>query len=747
MIFSNRFVAATEEYSTYEKHLPNPQFRKSFVLETLPQTAEITVCGLGYYELYINGQAITKGFMAPYRANPDHYLYYDRYDLTEYLSVGENVIGLILGNGIINADVKVWDFYSAPFRSAPKVALCVEADGAILFDASALKCTESPILFEEFHAGEHYDARLEQVGWNTVGFDDSNWRAVIPAATPSGEARIPDCPPIGIVDVHPPVRIRKSREGYIYDFGVNCAGLCELAIQGNEGQEVQLRYGEMLRNGELELSNISYNEWMNCDRYILRGGAKETFMPHFTYHGFRFVEVRGITERQATMDLLTCYEMSSSFEQTADFQCDNAELNALVDLTLRSDRSNFMYFPTDCPHREKNGWTGDAALSAEQFLIYFDCASSLKEWLRNIYRVQNAEGTIPGIVPTHQWGFAWGNGPAWDVVMFELPYRIYQYTGDLEPIREGREHFLRYLRYLDTKRDEFGLLRYGLGDWCHCQQSQRSLESQLTYTDTMIGKDLCDKAAILFDLLNDGDSAQYARRLSEELKAAFRKKLMRLPEPSLKIANQTTQAMAIFYGMVNEDELAYAYRQLKKLIRVRDDHMDFGVLGNRVIFRVLAEHNDIDLALKMMLNPTYPSFSTWLRQGATALFESFFYTEHRIDELTDEDDPVTGSLNHHFWGDFVAVLMRYLAGIQVQSPTEVRLAPRFAEQIGRVSAHEALPSGRLAVRYQKIDTVIDMTVTVPHGVHVTVSIPDGYQLSFGKATCKAGENHLIFCRL
>ena len=752
MRFSNRFVCATTEYNTFEKHVANPQFRKSFMLTSLPNTAEITICGLGYYELYVNGQNITKGYMAPYRANPDHFLYYDCYDLSDYLTVGENVIGILLGNGILNANVNVWDFREATFRSSPKVALCVEIDGQTLFDATALKCIESPITFEEFHSGEYYDARLEQEGWSVAGFDDSAWRTPLLAQAPKGEPRIPDCEPIGIVNVHYPARILKSKNGYIYDFVVNCAGLCELNIKGTSGQEISLRYGEFLRDGELDNSNISYNEYMNRDRYILKGGNTEKFMPHFTYHGFRFVEVTGITEKQATPDLLTFYEMSSSFEQTADFHCDHASLNALFDAAMRSDRANFMYFPTDCPQREKNGWTGDAALSAEQHLIYFNCAKSLKEWLRNVFKAQNEEGTIPGIIPTHQWGFAWGNGPAWDIAMFELPYRIYQYTGDTEIIKEGKSHFLRYLHYMETKRDENGLLHYGLGDWCHSQQSQRALESQLPYTDTITCKSLCDKAAILFDAIGDTESAEYARRLSADIKKAFRthctRPLVRFPvtdSTSLKIANQTTQSMAIYYGMLEEDELPIAHQKLESLIHSSADRMDFGVLGNRAIFRVLAESGKIDLALNMMLNPNYPSFQYWLNQGATSLFEEFQYFDHPIDSFADTPRPA--SLNHHFWGDFVAVFMRHLAGIQVESPTRITIAPCFTDRLNNVEAYETVVGARISVKYKKTDRMVDLTVTVPNGIDTTVIVPNGYQLSRGKTKCKTGENHFIFCKI
>jgi len=752
MKFSNQFVCATREYNTFEKHVANPQFRKSFLLDSLPSYAEITICGLGYYELYINGQNITKGYMAPYRANPDHYLYYDCYDLTEYLTVGENVVGVLLGNGILNADVNVWDFRKATFRSSPKLALSVELDGIELFDATALKYTESPITFDEFHSGEYYDARMEIDGWKTAEFDDSAWRTPLSAQVPQGEPRIPDCEPIGIVDVHYPARILKSKNGYIYDFVVNCAGLCELNIKGSAGQEVSLRYGELLRDGELDNSNISYNEYMNLDRYILKGGATEKFMPHFTYHGFRFVEVIGITEKQATPDLLTFYEMSSSFPQTADFKCDNPSINALFDATMRSNRANFMYFPTDCPQREKNGWTGDAALSAEQFLIYFDCAKSLKEWLRNVFKSQNEKGAIPGIVPTYNWGFAWGSGPAWDIAMFELPYRIYQYTGDTEIIREGRDHFLRYLKYMETKRDENGLLHYGLGDWCHTSRSQREIENQLSYTDTITCKSLCDKAAILFDTIGDTDAANYARQLSADIKQSFRahciRTLVRYPvtdSASLKIANQTTQSMAIYYGMFEKDELPFANAKLETMIHSAADRMDFGVLGNRAIFRVLAENGKIDLALKMMLNPAFPSFQYWLDQGATSLFEDFQYFDHHIDSFTD--DPRPDSLNHHFWGDIIAVFMRHLAGIQVESPTRVTIAPCFTDRLNNVHAYETVAGNRIDVEYKKTDIMVDMTVIVPNGVETVVTVPNGYQLSRGKLKCKAGENHFIFCKI
>ncbi len=742
MIFSRSFFAATKEYNTYESHVANPQFRKSFNLSVLPKTAELTICGLGYYEVYLNGNNITKGFMAPYRSNLNHYVYYDNYDLSEYLTEGENVLGVLLGNGFLNPSIEKWDFSIKPDRSAPKVALSMEIDGNQLFDASALKCIESPITFEEFHSGEHYDARQEKEGWKNSGFDDSSWRSVIPADAPLGEPRIPDCEPIGIIDVHYPARILKSKEGFIYDFAVNASGLCELNIKGCEGRKIELRYGELLRNGELDVRNVSYNEWMHKDCYILKGGSKEKYMPHFTYHGFRFVEVIGITEAEATPDLLTFYEMSSSFEQISDFKCDNASLNALFDATMRSNRANFIYFPTDCPHREKNGWTGDAVLSAEQHLIYLDCAKSLKEWLRNIFKAQNEEGTIPGIVPTHDWGYDWV-GPAWDIVMFELPYRIYQYTGDTEIISEGRSHLLRYFKYMESKRDEAGLLCYGLGDWCHSDFQQYEITEQLQYTSTITCKYLCDIAVVLFGAIGDDESARYAKELSDDIKKAFRNSLMN-EDLSLKCPSQTTYAMAIYYGMFDESECSKACERLENIIHKNEDKISFGVLGNRAVFRVLAECGKIDLALKMMLNPEPPSFKCWIDQGATSLFEAFFPFRNRVDSF--DDAPTPDSLNHHFWGDIIAVFMRHLAGIQVESCKSVVIAPQFSDILNNVEAYETVFGEKVSLKYKKTDVMLSMTVTVPGSIKARLIVPKGYRLSRGKETLKSGENHLIFCK-
>jgi alpha-L-rhamnosidase len=219
--------------------------------------------------------------------------------------------------------------------------------------------------------GEYYDASKEIDGWNLPQFDDSDWAFAISAPTPTGEAMLCEASPIKIRNKIEPVSFFKVDGHYVYDFGVNSAGLCEINIAGTKGQKITFKYFETLIDGKPSYDNIRFafnkspNNHFQEDILYCSGNGKDTYMPHFTYHGFRYVEVIGLTDEQATKDLLTFYEMSSSFDHVGKFKSDNEIINSIQEMVVRSDLANFYYFPTDCPHREKHGWTGDASLSAE----------------------------------------------------------------------------------------------------------------------------------------------------------------------------------------------------------------------------------------------------------------------------------------------------------------------------------------------------------------------------------------------
>ncbi len=714
-MFSKKFVCAQTKVNTCEEHTPAPLIRKSFTLEILEGEYHITISGLGFYRLFINGKEITKGYFAPYISNPDDVVYYDEYDVTALLQKGKNVIGIILGNGLQNSlDNNIWLFESAPWRSAPKVAFCVENNGKMLFESDlSVKCFESPIRFDDLRCGEHYDANYEIDDWASIDFDDSDWKQAEWAEAPLGEAKTPDVEPIVCYNTLYPVEIIKGKKGYIYDFGEVNAGICKMQGTATKGQEITLIYGEIVIDGEVDLKNIAFGErsrkgYIQQDIYTARGG-EFTYVPSFTYHGFRYVEVQGISEEQATKDLLTYLVLGSDLKQIGTFTCDNEDLNKIQECTYRSDRSNIFYFPLDCPQREKNGWTGDTALSAEQFMYNLSAEKSLAEWLCNIRKAQNEEGQIPGIIPTAGWGYHWGHGPGWDLVMVEIPYRIYQFRGDLQPAKESMSAFDRYLDCAVRKLNESGLASYGLGDWCEpgtLDEGKYTTPNEIT--DSTILSDICNKIAYLSEKTGNELLREKALLLAANLREKFRAKYIR---NGLFISNetQTAYAVALYYGFFNDDEKATAYNRLKELIKQKDNHFYTGVLGSRILFHLLSDMGDSALAIKLITQKTYPSYTYHLDRGATTLWEAFYEQDDSVSyPLRADGNPRMISLNHHFWGFVSGWFYSHLAGIKFDE-TKVYVSPCLDCGLNYVKATYN-PVTPVEVEWEKIDNEYRLTI-------------------------------------
>ena len=733
MDFPLNFIKAGDKFTTIEEHIPAPLFRRTFTADREAASAELIITGLGYYELFVNGKKITKGPLAPYRSNIDDYIYYDSYDIASELSVGKNVIGIMLGNGIRNAPgAYIWDFEKARFRGAPITAFSLtvkykDGSGETVVSDTETLTAPSPVIFDDLHFGEYYDARLEIPGWNLPDFDDSGWSRAVPAEPPRGEARLCGADPITVRSVIKPVSVTKyTDDSYIYDFGVNTAGLCRLRINGTEGQKVLMRYFETFVDGEPYFRNNRFDpdDRFQEDEYYCSGKGTEEYTPHFTYHGFRYVLVSGITAEQANSELLTYLEMGSDIKQSGAFTCSDETVNKIQEATVRSDTSNFFYFPTDCPQREKNGWTADASLSAEQVLLNLSPEKSYKEWMRNIYKSLNDKGQLPGIIPTGGWGYHWGNGPAWDNVVVYIPYYTYKYCGDRQMLEELAAPLMRYLNYLFSRLDGKGLIAIGLGDWCQVGLIEDQFKTPLVVTDTILTCDIAEKAAFIYGELGMEAQKQFALSLAERTRAAFRENLIDKASLTVEGGTQTAQAMALFYGMFTEEEKARALDVLVKYIHEADDHFDTGVLGGKVIYRVLAENGYVDLAYKMITRPDYPSYGNWIARGATTLWEAFYPENGRI-----------LSLNHHFWGDVSAWFYIYLAGMKInptcRDTTEVDIKPCFAEALSEVSAYHDMPDGKISVSWNRNGSKITLAIEAAEKLHGKIGLPAGYAFEDG----------------
>lgn len=736
MIYPDFFIAASYEYADIERFVSAPFFRKKFTAHKTAK-AEILIGAAGFYKLFLNGRDITKGELAPYISNPDDIVYYDRYDVSNYINEGENVVAVLLGNGFQNnSGGAIWDFDKAPWRSAPKFAMrltMTAADGEVteLESDESFRVCESPVFFDDYRCGEYYDARLEIPDFNSADFDDSGLKNAISVKSPRGEKRLCTADPVRIYAELKPVSITKEENGWIYDFGENNSGVCRISVNAKAGQKITLRYGEWLKDGMLCLDNIRFTQqsdkqkdFVQKSEYICKEG-KQIHTPCFIYNGFRYVCVEGITEEQATEDLLTYLKMSSLKENAGTFTCSCDVINKIQEITVRSDVSNFNYFPTDCPQREKNGWTADASLSAEQMLFNLYPEKCYKEWMRNIYKALNDKGQLPGIVPTAGWGYAWGNGPAWDNVIINLPYYTYIYRGDKEILEELSIPLMRYLNYLFSRLDEKGLMEIGLGDWCQPGQNEGDYETPLVVTDTILTYDIAVKAAFVYEVLEQEPQRQFALALAEKVKTAFRENLLDKQSGAVKGNTQTGQAMAIFYGLLTDEEKPKAFNLLLKYIDEADGHFKTGVLGGRVIYRVLAENGEVDLAYNMIVRPDYPSYGNWVKRGATTLWEGFQPENGRV-----------LSLNHHFWGDISAWFYTYLSGMRInptgKDVTNVDIMPLFPEKINSVSAYHDTPVGRISVAWERTnEQSITLVIESAEKLHGKIILPEGFIFTDG----------------
>lgn len=765
MKLSSLFICAGSEFSTYTKHVPAPYFRKKFNVSSDLKKCTLTVTGLGFYEAYINGKRITKGILAPYISNSDDIVYYDTYDITEHVCAGENVLALWLGNGMQNAvGGSIWDFDKALFRSSPKTAFCIETEYADFTDefeaGTDVKTAPSPVVFDDLRCGCFYDARKEIDNWNTAEFDDSDWNNAMLADQPRGEKRICNAEPITLQREIKPVSIKNctlreykprgdvptetkvypntSRDGYIYDFGINAAGTVLLKISGDRGRQIDLQFGEYYTpDGDPDTSNICFcpDGYSQRDIYTLKGAKNEEFEPVFTYHGFRYCVVLGITEEEATPDLLTYRVYNSDIKELGSFLCSDDTANKLQQMTRNSDLANFYYFPTDCPHREKNGWTGDASLSAEHMLMNLDAVNSYREWLNNIRAAQRADGALPGIVPTAGWGFEWGNGPAWDAALTYLPYYSYIIRGDRQIIEENAVAIFRYCEYISRRRNERGLVAIGLGDWCPVTR----VKSPLEFTDSVTCMSILSKASYIFGELNMKFEKQFCDSLYNDIRSCVRRYLIDFGSMTAVGSCQTSQAMAIFFDVFDNGEKPAAFRRLVEIIHDCGDHVDAGILGMRVLFRVLSDFGESDLAFKMITRHDYPSYGNFVERGLTALPEDF---------LRYDDRP--NSLNHHMFGDISAWFIEYCAGINVNpylnDSAFIRVSPHFISKLSFAAAEYSSVGGKISVKWERRNCELYLTVNADAGVKGEIRLPAGFYFdsSYGGYKClESGEYKII----
>ena len=690
------------------KILPAPYFRRVFSWDKPGTKAKILICGLGLYELYLNGQKVSDHVLDPVVTQYDRRALYVVHDVTDLLIAGNNVVGVILGNGLYNCFTPgAWHFDKASWRDYPKLLLQLETEKEVLLTSDRTwKTTTGPIVFDGWRNGETYDARLELTGWAGKDYDDSSWTNAAQVAPPGGVLQEQTMPPCKVMQTIPFKEKWISAKGTIYDIGQNMTGWTRITVTGKAGAEIQLVYSERITSDRQldrrDLTGLNDPEHFQTDRYILKGQGEEIWEPRFTYHGFQYAEVS--IKGKAEIKNLEGRVVHTAFEKCGELASSDANLNKLQECTEWAYISNFVGIPTDCPHREKNGWTGDAQLACETGLFNYKAASSYIQWLQSIADIQRPSGQLPGIVPSCGWGFNWGNGPAWDSAFILIPWYIYLYTGDSTAITTHYDAMKKYVDYL-TFMAEDHIVSIGLGDWCHPDRD-RIVDRGLTDTAYYYVHSLT--LAKFAEITGRSDDLRKYTELAGKIKQAFNRQFYKGYGLYAR-GEQTAMGCALYQGLVEEAEKDAVVKRLVDTVKANGGKPDFGILGAKYVPRALAENGHVELAYQMIIQPEYPGWVNWLKMGATTLWENWDSSSSR---------------NHIMFGDISAWFYQYLAGItpDPENPgfKHFIIKPHSVAGLDWIKAEHDSLYGKIKVAWRKTGRKTNLEVQVPQHTTATV---------------------------
>ncbi|MCD8136008.1 MAG: glycoside hydrolase family 78 protein [Parabacteroides gordonii] len=704
---------------------PAPYFRKKFAAGKTIKSARAYIAAAGLYELYINGEKIGDHRLDPLYTRFDRRNLYVTYDVTVQLRNGDNAIGVLLGNGWYNHQSKaVWDFDRAPWRNRP--AFCMDlritySDGSVETIPTDLswKTSSGGLIFNSIYTGEHYDTRLEQAGWNMPNFDDSKWNGVGYRGAPSQNIVAQQARPIRNVLTIPAKSINKINEKtYVFDFGQNMSGVTRINVSGEKGTEVRIMHGERLfDNGRIDMSNIDVyyrgdkvKDPFQTDILILSGG-KDEFMAKFNYKGFRYVEVTSDKPIELNQNSLTAYFMHSDIPFVGNINTSSELVNKLWWATNNAYLSNLMGYPTDCPQREKNGWTGDGHFAIETALYNYDGITVYEKWLADHRDEQQPNGVLPDIIPTGGWGYGTDNGLDWTSTIAIIPWELYMFYGDSKPLADCYENIKRYVDYVDRTSPNH-LTTWGRGDWVPVKsQSNKELTSSIYfYVDTRI----LANAAKLF---NKQEDLAYYTALAEKIKNAVNDKYLNKETGIYANGSQTELSVPLQWKIVPDNMIAKVAQNLAKKVEEAGFHLDVGVLGAKAILNALSENGYAETAYKVAAQDTYPSWGWWIVNGATTLLENWDLKAER--DISD---------NHMMFGEIGGWFYKGLGGIfpDPEQPgfKHILLRPNFVKELKHFEAQHESPYGRIVSKWKWDRRKINYEVIVPANSTATLYLPD-----------------------
>lgn len=699
---------------------PAPMLRKNFSVGKEVASAKAFVTGLGYFELYLNGQKVSDDVLVPNQTNygkrpglmnnfivvednfREYKVLYLCYDLTKMIREGGNTIGAILGNGFYNAPINWTESYGTPrFISQIYIKYTDGSEDVIVSDQT-WKAAKSPILMDLIYDGEHYDARLEQQGWNEPAFDDSKWQNAVLRKAPEGKLRAQMSYSDKVMEVIPPVKIEKLGDGrYAVDFGQEISGWVHLmGMNGSAGQKIDIKYVHQTPVGD--------------NSYTLKGNGNESYAARFTWFVFRNIEISG-WPGELKPENLTAEAVYTYTETTGNFSSSNELLNNINKIWWRSQTDNMHGgIASDCPNRERSPYTGDGQVACVTVMHNFDTRAFYRKWIRDILGAQIVStGYVPNGAP---WQPGCGGGVAWGAAINIMPYEFYLQYADTNMLSENYDGMKGYIRYMLTWTDKDGIMFsqagkdgkpnqwMNLGDWV---APTKLPPAEMVHTFYLWRcADLTARSAKV--LGNKAELDEYSS-LAEKTRTAFMERFYDSEKGSYGQFGGNIFALKMGVPADRKEKVIAA---LKADIAANGGNLDTGIFGTQFFFEVLSENGMHETAYEAMNKRTMPSYGWWLEQGATTSWEEW-------------DKP--GSGNHPMFGGGIVWLYRYLAGMNTDPEDpgyhHIIFKPQPAGELTKCSYSNLTQYGTASVDWQKEHGKFTMNISVPVGSTATVFVP------------------------
>ena len=678
--------------------------RRSFKPWKTIKKAELRICGLGFYELTINNKKVGDAEFAPLWSDYDKSIFYNLYDVTSYLQLGDNEIRVLLGNGFYNEQGgryhKLRISFGPPTLKFFLYVIYEDGMRERLLSDESWEWTPSPIVFNSIYGGEDYDARIEP----------TDWKPVVIQEAPKGLLRKQIAKPVKIMEQFPVKKTLRKDSLMVLDMGQNLAGYPEITVSGKPGQYLKITPAETLTPEGL--CNQKQTGRPHYYTYILKGEGKETWHPRFSYYSYRYLQIEG--DIKVLKDIKSCFIYNSA-QRIGEFECSNPLINDTHKLIDRAIRSNWQAVWTDCPAREKLGWLEQDWLNGEALVYNYDAQSMIEQTMQNIVDAQHEDGSMPEIAPeytqfTGSWARPFQESPEWGGAIIALPMLYWQHYGDISLAREYYEPMKRYINYL-ASQDSAYILKMGLGDWYDygpgragfSQNTPMPLVATAHYYQWMC------YMYVLAKQLGKRDEAYAFNQRAENIRQAFNREFYDAKRKTYGTGSQCSLALPLYLKLVPEKDYQAVLQNLIKDIHAHGDRLTTGDVGNRYLFYTLAKNGHRELLYKMLNHYDVPGYGYQIKKGQTT--------------LTEQWNPDHGaSMNHFMMAHIENLLIPDLLGIQ-RNGDLIEIAPHPVGDLTWCKGSTMSAHGKVSVSWKIKKDKFIMDIDIPEGGFADVYMP------------------------